>query len=103
MGAQLQTALAWVGQLGITTALAATAAYGLFKWLGQKWVEARFAETLEAFKAERQDQRDALNRDFQRESDWLKAEIARLADRASQLRRLIQPGPRRCAAQPQND
>lgn len=87
MGAQLQSLVAWVGQLGVTTALAAATAYGLLAWLGRKRIEAYFARELEAFRAEKAEQRDALNRDFQRESDRLKAEVARLTDRATQLHR----------------
>jgi hypothetical protein len=96
MGAMMQMVLAWVGQLGLTAALAAAAAYGLFNWLGQKWIEGRYAEQLvklkaaadeklEVFRSEKAEQRDALNRDYQREADRLKAEVARLTDRASQL------------------
>lgn len=88
--------LAWLGQLGVTTGVAAAAAYGMFKWLGAKWIEARYAgqliklkaaadEKIEVFRAERAEYRDELNRDFQRESERLRAEVSRLSDRASQL------------------
>lgn len=45
-------ALQYVGLLGITTLGLAYAAYGLFKWLGGKWLENKFAERLQNLKAE---------------------------------------------------
>ncbi len=70
----LQQAIAWVGQTGITAGAAAIAAFGLFRWLGAKWIEDHFAKELLAAKAA-----------YQRDSDRLKAEVGRLLDRASQL------------------
>lgn len=98
MSQGFQGLFAWLGQFGVTIVAAAAVAYGLFRFLGKKWIEGLYAKQLvalkaaadrelEAFRVEKSEQRDALTRDFQRESDRLKAEISRLADRASQLHR----------------
>jgi hypothetical protein len=47
--------LQYAGLIGITTISLAAAAYGLFKWLGGKWLENKFAERLQNLKSE-QDQ-----------------------------------------------
>jgi hypothetical protein len=94
----LQTILAWLGQLGLTAAAAAAVAFGVFRWLGQRWIQAQYDKQLvalkaaadkelEAYRADKAEQRDALNRDFQHQSDRLRAEVGRLTDRASQLHR----------------
>ncbi|MFL6635833.1 MAG: hypothetical protein ACJ8HJ_26335 [Massilia sp.] len=48
-------ALQYAGFIGITTISVAGAAFGLFKWLGGKWLENKFAERLQNLKSE-QDQ-----------------------------------------------
>ncbi|UGQ45064.1 hypothetical protein [Massilia endophytica] len=46
------TAFQYLGFLGITAVGFAGAAYALFKWLGSKWLENKFAERLQNLKAE---------------------------------------------------
>jgi hypothetical protein len=48
----LAIALQYAGLLGITTIGVAGAAFGLFKWLGGKWLEGKFAERLQNLKSE---------------------------------------------------
>ena len=48
-------ALQYAGLIGITTISVAGAAFGLFKWLGGKWLENKFTERLQNLKSE-QDQ-----------------------------------------------
>ena len=43
-------ALKWIAGLGITASVAAAAAYAAFQFLGKPWLDARFAERLEKFK-----------------------------------------------------
>jgi hypothetical protein len=47
--------LQYAGLIGITTITVAGTAYGLFTWLGRKWLENKFAERLQNLKSE-QDQ-----------------------------------------------
>ncbi|QND85016.1 Uncharacterized protein ChrSV_2790 [Chromobacterium vaccinii] len=44
--------LQYIGLLGISAASVAAAAFGLFKWLGGKWLEGKFAERLQNLKSE---------------------------------------------------
>jgi len=60
-----------VGVPSIMAALVATA--GLWKWLGQKWVEQRFGIHLERFKAEQQKELEALKAEQQKELETFKA------------------------------
>jgi len=46
----LTLALKLIAALGASAALAAATAYAAFRYLGQKWLDARFAERLEKFK-----------------------------------------------------
>lgn len=48
----LEIALQFAGLLGITTLSVAGVAFGLFKWLGGKWLEGKFAERLQSLKSE---------------------------------------------------
>jgi hypothetical protein len=61
-------------ELGITGSLAATAAYGAFRFLGKKWLDARFAERLERFK-----------HDQNQEIERLRYRINALMDRTTKL------------------
>ena len=60
-----------VGVPSIVAALVATA--GLWKWLGQKWVEQRFGIRLERFKADQQKELEALKAEQQKELEAFKA------------------------------
>lgn len=75
----------WLASLGITSALAVAAAWALFKWLGSKWVEDHFAKELEAFKAEKQAALEKLRTEYGRETERLKADLNRFADRATRF------------------
>jgi hypothetical protein len=66
--------LRWLAELGITGTVAATAAYGAFKFFGKKWIDARFAERLEKF---RHDQNQEIER--------LRYRINALMDRTAKL------------------
>ncbi len=67
----LSTAL---GYLGVTVLTGAAAAYGLFRWLGDKWLSNKFNERLESYK-----------HDQQRELEHLRARINTLLDRTVKL------------------
>lgn len=75
----------WLASLGITSLIAVTAAWGLFKWLGTKWIEDHFSNELEAFKAEKQAELEKLRTEYGRETERLKADLNRFADRASRF------------------
>ena len=76
---------AWVTTQGLTGVVAATTAWALFKWLGRKWIEDRFSKELEAFKAAKQVELERLRIDYARETERLKADLNRFADRASRF------------------
>ena len=50
----------WLGTVGITGATALAAAYGLFKFTGEKWLSAKFGEQLEKFKHAQQRELESL-------------------------------------------
>jgi hypothetical protein len=75
----------WLTSLGITGLVAGAGAWGLFKWLGTKWIEDHFVKELEAFKAEKQVELEKLKTEYGRETERLKAELNRFADRASRF------------------
>lgn len=75
----------WIVSLGITGVLSATAAWGLFKWLGRRWIEDHFSKELEAFKAEKQFELEKLRTEYGRETERLKADLNRFADRATRF------------------
>jgi hypothetical protein len=64
----------WIAGIGLTAAIAAGGAYAAFQFLGQKWLEARFAERLEKFK-----------HDQSQEIERLRYRINALMDRTSKL------------------
>jgi len=69
MWAWLQNLLV-VGGPSVVAALVATA--GLWKWLGQKWVEQHFGIRLEKFKAEQQKELEGLKSEQQKELERLR-------------------------------
>jgi hypothetical protein len=71
---EIQYFLATLGGVGLTSAAIVATAYALFKWLGQKWLEAKFSEDLERFKHEKQ-----------RELESLRAELSSKITRANFL------------------
>jgi hypothetical protein len=75
----------WLTSLGITGLVSAGAAWGLFKWLGRKWIEDHFSRELEAFKTEKQIELEKLKIEYGRETERLKADLNRFADRASRF------------------
>lgn len=75
----------WLISIGITGSVSAAAAWGLFKWLGKKWIEDHFSKELEAFKAEKQVELEKLRTEYGRETERLKADLNRFADRASRF------------------
>jgi hypothetical protein len=75
----------WLASLGITGAIAVGAAWALFQWLGKKWVEDHFSKELEAFKAEKQVELELLRTEYGQETERLKADLNRFADRASRF------------------
>lgn len=50
----ISLALQYAGLFGITAIGTAAAAFGLFKWLGGKWLENKFAERLQNLKSEQE-------------------------------------------------
>lgn len=48
----LKSAFAVLGVGGVTIGGAAAAAYGLFKWLGERWIDNKFEKQMEAYKTE---------------------------------------------------
>jgi hypothetical protein len=64
----------WITDLGITATVAAAAAYATFQFLGKKWLDARFAERLEKFK-----------HDQNQEIERLRYRINALMDRTTKL------------------
>ena len=70
----LKTFLAVLGGVGLTVATITAAAYGLFRFLGEKWLSAKFEERLAAYKHEQQ-----------KELERLKLEINTLMDRTVKL------------------
>lgn len=70
----LETILRFVGQLGLTATAAALIAWGAFKWFGKKWLENQFAQRLERFKHEQ-------NQEIER----LRYRINALMDRTTKL------------------
>lgn len=75
----------WLMSLGITGLVSAASAWGLFRWLGKKWIEDHFSKELEAFKAEKQVELEKLKTEYGRETERLKADLNRFADRASRF------------------
>jgi hypothetical protein len=75
----------WLASLGITGLVAATTAWAIFKWLGQKWIEDHFSKELESFKAEKQIELEKLRAAYECETERLKADLNRFADRASRF------------------
>lgn len=67
-------ALKWIAGLGITASVAAAAAYAAFQFLGKRWLDARFAERLEKFK-----------HDQNQEIERLRYRINALMDRTTKL------------------
>ena len=65
---------AWLAALGLTGSAAAVGAFGLFRFFGKNWLEAKFQERLVAFKAEKD-----------QELEKLRAEIGRMLDRAAKF------------------
>lgn len=70
----LHLLLRWMLDLGVTATVAVTAAYGVFKLLGTKWIDTRFAQRLETFKHEQ-------NQEIER----LRFRINALMDRTTKL------------------
>ncbi|MDD2706240.1 MAG: hypothetical protein PHU07_13040 [Acidocella sp.] len=70
----LAQVLAWLAALGLTGSVAAIGAFGLFRFFGKNWLEAKFQERLLAFKAEKD-----------QELEKLRAEISRMLDRAAKF------------------
>lgn len=64
----------WIAGLGITVTVAVTAAYATFKFLGKKWIDSHFAERLEKFK-----------HDQNQEIERLRYRINALMDRTTKL------------------
>lgn len=77
-------ALQYAGLIGITTITVAGAAFGLFKWLGSKWLENKFAERLQNLKSE-QDQairmvQSTIDREVHRAKKLYDNEFTALSD-----------------------
>jgi hypothetical protein len=70
----LKTILAAFGGLSATVVALVSVAYGFFRWFGEKFIEARFASSLEAVKHERQ-----------KELEKVKFEINQLFDRSTKF------------------
>ena len=66
--------LKWILGLGITATAVVAAAYAVFQFLGKRWLEARFAERLERFK-----------HDQNQEIERLRYRINALMDRTTKL------------------
>jgi hypothetical protein len=64
----------WIAGLGVTAAAAAAAGYGAFQFLGKRWLETRFAQRLEKFK-----------HDQNQEIEHLRYRINALMDRTVKL------------------
>jgi len=73
---------AWLVTLLVGGGIGGVTALGLFKWLGAKWLDARFQRDLEAFKAKKNEELEGLKTDYIKEVERLKGEIGRLLDRA---------------------
>lgn len=58
--AKIQDLLALLGAGGLTVGTASLAAYGVFKWLGAKWIEAKFERQLEVYKSEQSQELERL-------------------------------------------
>ena len=58
---------------------------GVFLWLGKRWIDDHFSKELEAFKAEKQVELAKLRTDYGRETERLKADLNRFADRATRF------------------
>jgi hypothetical protein len=67
-------ALKWILGLGIAATAVVAAAYAVFQFLGKRWLEARFAERLEKFK-----------HDQNQEIERLRYRINALMDRTTKL------------------
>lgn len=74
IGSALQSLLALFGGGVVVIVAIVTAAYGLFRLFGEKWLDAKFAE-----------RREALKHEQQKELEALKIQIARLIDRPTKL------------------
>lgn len=74
MPSLLTNILAALGTLGLTVGIAATAAYGLFRLLGDKWLSTKFNERLESYKHAQQ-----------REMEHWRLKINTAMDRTSKL------------------
>jgi len=70
----LETILRLVAQLGVTATAAALFAWGAFRWFGKSWLETQFAQRLERFKHEQ-------NQEIER----LRFRINALMDRTAKL------------------
>jgi len=69
-----ELALKWIAALGLTASVAAGAAYTAFQFLGKKWLDAHFAQRLQAFRHEQ-------NQEIER----LRYRINALMDRTTKL------------------
>ncbi len=59
-----------VGTLGVTSAMAAGAAYILFRYLGDKWLTSKFDERLESYKHLQQQELEQLRFQINKTFDW---------------------------------
>jgi hypothetical protein len=62
----------WLIQVGVSAGVA----LGLFKWIGQKWVEQRLSVSLEKFKAQQQKELERVKADQQKEIERLRHLLA---------------------------
>lgn len=56
----LRDALAWLAAIGLTSTVFVGTAYAVFKYMGDKWLTAKFAERLEVFKHLQQQELERL-------------------------------------------
>jgi len=82
--------LQYAGLLGITVVGVASAAFGLFRWLGGKWLENKFSERLQNLKSE-QDQairlvQSTIDREIHRAKKLYDSEFTALTDSWRTLR-----------------
>lgn len=74
MNETLKSILTAFGGLSATAIALVSVAYWLFRWFGEKFIEAKFASSLESFKHEKQ-----------KELEQLKFEISKLFDRSTKF------------------
>lgn len=74
MDETLKAILAGIGGISVTAVALVSVAYGFFRWFGQKFIEAKFASSLEQFKHEKQ-----------KELEQVKFEINKLFDRSTKF------------------